>query len=209
MKSIYIPAVLVMASLVLLTGCGKDRVTDTGPEYSRTTPEGLIEALAYALEEKDADIYAECLHDEYLFTFTAKDADDMGLPPGTPWWDKTDDVQAMNKMFNDPTVREIECLMPVYVGPPQAPDTATYRLELSLKVPIIEEDAEQGIIMWANHSWLDVEIVPDPYDGDKWVFRGIREEWKGDFGPGSAPAMSQRAEYTSFGSIKAMFWVED
>jgi hypothetical protein len=209
MKMRATPAALVILSLAVLTGCGEDHVTQPGPEYSRATPEGLIEALAYALEEKDADIYAECLHEDYLYTFTDQDAEDMGLPPSAPWWDKTEDVQAMDRMFNEPTVREIECLMPIEDGPSEAADTVTCRLDLSLKVPIIEEGATDGIIMWANHSWLDVEMVADPDDGGKWVFSGIREVWKLDLAPGTARDLGERAEYTSFGSIKAIFWVQD
>ena len=114
MRPTTIAVAFGIASLVLLTGCGDDGVTNTGPPYSRGTPEDLIEALAYAIEEKDAAIYDECLHDDYLFTFTASDADEMGLPPGAPWWDKTDDVQATDKMFNESNVKEIECLLPIY-----------------------------------------------------------------------------------------------
>jgi hypothetical protein len=202
-------AVLAILLLALLVSCGDDSVTDSGPPYSRATPEDLIEALAYSIKEKDTDIYTECLHDEFLFTFLSRDAEDMGLPPAEPWWGKTEDVKCMNNMFTESTVKDIECVMLVYSGPLVDDGIMAYRLELSLKVPIFEEGEPEGIIMWANHSWLDVEIVVDPYASDKWVFKAMEEVWKDFVAIGSAPGGRNPAEYSSFGSIKAMFRVED
>jgi hypothetical protein len=206
MKPGIVLAVIAIAALALVTSCGDDSVTGTEPEYSRATPQDLIEALAYSMEEKDTDIYDECLHDEYLFEFTSKDAEDMGLPPTEPWWGKAEDVQCMNSMFTDPTVKEIECHLPVVTGPLSSEDTLNYRVEISLKVPVFEEGETEGYMMWANHSWLDVEIVADPDEDGKWVFGRIEEVWKPY---ASAPGLRGAAEYASFGSIKALFRVED
>ena len=49
--------VFAVLSFALTLSCGDDTVTDTGPAYSRDTPEDLVDALAYSMAHKDTAHY--------------------------------------------------------------------------------------------------------------------------------------------------------
>ena len=208
MNARLIPATLAFLSLALLLSCGEDSVTDTdtGPKYSRETPEGLVQALAYSMEHKDIDLYDECLHDEFLFTFTPEDAEMVGIPADQPWWGKTPDVSAMNEMFKDPIVVEIECDLPVNGGPWTIPEGVQYRLEPTMKFTLDQGPAAEDSTLFVFSSWFYVKISRDPYDGDKWVFRAIQETLKDPKGARSGAGSDVAAvEATTFGSVKARY----
>lgn len=194
---------LAIVYFALSLSCGEDTVTDPGPEYSRGTPEELIDALAYSMEHKDIDVYAECLHDEYLFVFISEDADSLYLPPDQPWWGKTQDIGAMSDLFNDPDVVQISCTFHPDVGPWPTDDGVGYRLDPSMKFTI-DGGAQEDTTLWVYDTWLIIEAVPDPYANEDWVFKEIVETPKA--GGLSAPGSGEMAaRHTTFGSVKARY----
>ena len=197
---------MAVLSLALFTSCSDDKATNiTEPEYSRATPVDLFAALAYALEEEEIDIYSECLHDEYLFTFLPSDADSAGLAPDEPWWGKTEDVSSTLNMFEDAEATRIRCDLTVVSGPFPIEGGLAYRLDTDIRVTVEWAGATEPLTLWVNNSWLDVEITQDPYRGDKWVFKSIEEVLKEGVLAVSAPGPVLMTEVTTFGSIKATF----
>jgi hypothetical protein len=148
------------------------------PELKRDSPEGLMAFLSDAYERQDIDKYDESLHDEFLFTFTSKDAELIGLPEDEPWWGKTSDVSAARTLFEEPTVTKIEMDLARNAGPWPTEDGVGYRLEPTIRVTVEPPDATEPTVYLVNASWFDVEIVEDPYDEELWVFKGIQETLK-------------------------------
>ena len=202
-RPVLIP--LAILSIALLS-CGGESVTGTGEVSDRNTPEDLLEALINSLEHEDINLYRECLHDAYLFTFTPGDAEGIGLPPAEPWWGKTEDEHAVSSIFNDPMVVEFECDIKIDTGPWQVDDAVGYRLDPDIRCKISRESAPEDTTLWVYNVWLYVEIVADPYEADTWVFRGIREVVKDGLMMETAPSPNPTATPTvTLGSIKARY----
>lgn len=202
-------AALLVSALFLLTSCGSDSCTDVGTsgcncggeeEHARSTVEGTVEAFAEAMEEKDLDAYADCLTEDYLFEFTPQDAENLGLPPGSPWWGKTEDLGAMGGLFDDPYVSGIDFDIHIVDGSFTG-DVYTLRCAPSLKVFIDDPDGGEGVTLWVYDSWLHFTVSPDAYEADLWQIGEIREEMKYGLDGGEGAA----TEPTTFGSIKAMY----
>jgi hypothetical protein len=171
----------------------------------RSTPECLISSFEWALQYKDIDDYSQCLSDTYLFEFTPVDAEGIGLPPDAPWWGKTQDMAAMAGMFEHPDVARIECTLSIESGPSVSAEDVTYRLEPDMRFTIDPGGGGEPVTYWVRNSWLDVEIVPDPYDSGKWVFERMTEVLKAEFTTGSGTGPTESGEYSTFGGVKAMF----
>ncbi|MGD9401981.1 MAG: hypothetical protein PVF95_06910 [bacterium] len=207
MKTRPILAALAVMSLAILVSCGDDNGANVngGPEYSRATPEDLIRALAAALEEEEIDVYAECLHDEYLFEFLPGDAGSAGLPPDGPWWGKTEDVASTSNMFAAAFVTRIECELPVDTGPWATDEGLGFRLDAIIKVTSEGGGYTEPRVYMVQDSYLYAEVVTDPYDGGKWVFKALLEAKKEGLTAGPGPDPGRLTEPTTFGSIKALF----
>jgi hypothetical protein len=183
--------VLIGVWFLVLVGLGCSPTSDTGPNghgpISRDTPDHLLNFLAVAYADRDADKYDEAMHEKFQFVFTQDIAEELGLPPEQPWWGKTKDLASTVKMFNSSEVTQI--LMD-YV--PEAerhweavdierPDGSTYsgvfaRVEPDIRVTIEKPDEEPTTYV-VNESWLDVYMVRDPnYPNEVlWVFLEIQE----------------------------------
>jgi hypothetical protein len=204
MKASSILSVIVILSLVFLA-CGEDSTTNSSPpEYSRATPPDLFQALAYAMERKDIDVYAECLADTYQFEFDPQDWDSAGVAADKPWWGVTEDLTAMTAMFQDPYVTRIQCDLHVSGGPWQEEDETIYRLEPSIRVTH-DTGVGEWITYWVFSSWFDVKVIEDPYNSRRWVFSSIAETSKNPFVTASPRGGALATEPTTFGSIKAMY----
>jgi hypothetical protein len=205
MRTRAILTTLAVLSFALFLSCGEDSVTETGPEYSRATPEDLIDALAYSMEHKDIGVYDECLHDEYIFVFMSEDTASLGLPPDEPWWGRTQDISAMSRLFADSNVVSIECGLVVEYGPWPTDDGLGYRLDPNMKFTI-DGGAQEDTTLWVFASWLYIEVVPDPYAAENWVFKEIEEMPKAGSSTRSAPGSGEMAtEAATFGSVKARY----
>ncbi len=170
----------------------------------RSTPECLIETFEWAMMRRDIDAYDECLSDMYLFTFTSEDADLMGLPPDEPWWGKTQDVESIGNLFASADVATIWCDLAIASGPWPTGDGVGYRLEPDIKVTV-EETHGPGVIYKVDASWLDVEIVPDPYSPEEWVFHVMEERLKLPYASEMGQDQSTLEQPSTFGSIKSMW----
>lgn len=171
--------VLMICFTGFVGGCSVS--SDDGPgvevEYDRETPEHLIAFFADAYERQDLDKYGESLHDEFLFKFLPNDADSVGLPADEPWWGKTEDVDAAERLFDNAEVTNVAMdLTRITKWPTE--DGFGFRLEPDIKVTVEKPGATEPLVLWVNNSWFDVEIVEDPYDEDLWVFVYIEESLK-------------------------------
>ncbi len=171
----------------------------------RSTPECLVRAFEWALQYKDIDDYSLCLSDIYLFEFTPMDAELIGLPPDAPWWGKTEDMAAMASMFVHPDLARIECTLSIRYDPWVTAESVTYRLEPDMKFVIDPGGGQEPVVYWVYDSWLDVEIVPDPYDSEMWVFERITEVLKEEVTARPRTGPAQSGGYCTFGGVKAMF----
>ena len=185
--------VLLGMWIVVLVGLGCSPTTDVGdPDdpINRDTPDGLLNFLAVAYADKDADGYDEALHDSFQFQFTDEVAKELGLPPEQPWWGKTRDLVSTVKMFGSSEVQSItmryydkEAWEPFDL---ERPDGSTFsgvwtRVDPDITVTV-DTPGEEIMTYWVNASWLDVFVVPDPdsvYEG-LWVFLEIQEYVKDD-----------------------------
>ena len=170
----------------------------------RSTPECLLKTLEWSLEYKDIYAYGQCLSEEYLFQFTSPDAEIVGLPADEPWWGKTEDYSAMYSMFKDPDLSYIDCAFEIKAGPWATETGLGYRLEPDMRFTVTEGE-EEPVIFMVRDSRLDVAIVVDPYDSEKWVFAEIMEVLKGPHAASSLRPSAGASETVTFGRVKAMF----
>ena len=63
----------------------------------------------------------------------------------------------------------------------------------------------EGMLLWVEQSWLDVEVVPDPYQPERWVFDRMKETVKWKTHAGKAPGPGKLVQPTTFGGIKSMY----
>lgn len=97
--------VLAMAMSYFI-GCGSECDSPTSPKPpSRSHPDSLLEYIIYTYVNKDAEGYAECLHEEYV----CRDADwwEPGDPPLLEF-DRDGDVSSTSNLFSHPPVDGIE-----------------------------------------------------------------------------------------------------
>jgi len=167
----------------------------------RSTPECLLESFEWAMITKDITGYAECLSDEYLYTFTPEDAELIGLPVNEPWWGKTPDVDCIYNLFTATNVTSINCVLNVVTGPDATEGGFAFMLEPDIRVTVNDGWGGEPTTYWVHGSWLDVEVVPDPYSSEQWVFEKMEEKLKSPLVSEAGAAVEQ----PTFGGIKAMF----
>lgn len=141
-------------------------------DYPRTSPTCLFKCFERSLERMQIDLYDECLDPWYFFMFLPDDTAGVGLPPDAPWWGKTEDVDAMRRLFDDPYVTEVECSLDIVTSWPTE-DGLGFRLDPDMRFTIHRSSAPEDTILWVGGSWLDVEVIEDPYEEEKWVFVSI------------------------------------
>ena len=194
-------AILIVAivSIVLIPSCGDDSVTGSRPDYSRETVEEVLAALKYAMENRDIGVYEECLSDDYTFEFIPEDCRAAGASEFEPWWDRDEDVAAMDSMFSDAVVTLVNADFFV-VGSSLSGQDTTLKVDASIKVTLEPEGSVEPIIYWVFESWLYITFIGDGAHPGLWLVDEIREEAKP-----SDVLMTAAAEAVSFGRIKAMF----
>ncbi|MGD9401976.1 MAG: hypothetical protein PVF95_06885, partial [bacterium] len=171
----------------------------------RSTPECLFRAFEQAMNRRDIDAYYACLHDEYLFVFTAPDADDMGLPPLEPWWGLAEEVSAVARLFSDPGITMVKCALHIEAGPWPIENGFFYELDPDITVVIERPGWSEPLVYEVESTWLEVEVVPDPYCPEKWVFERMYEVFKeGPTAAGGSHA-GPMVEGSTFGGIKAIY----
>ena len=170
----------------------------------RSTPECLIEAFEWSLMNRKYYEYPPCLSDMFLFEFTPEDAELVGLPADEPWWGKTQDVQTVTNIIRDNDVATIFCELAIESGPSQSEGGFTYRLEPDIRIAVEPGGGHEPVTYIVDASWLDVEIVPDPYNPEQWVFHRMTEVLK-ETRAAHAPDLGPATQPSTFGSIKAMY----
>ncbi len=170
----------------------------------RSSGKCLLRNFELALERMDIDAYDSCLSDQYRFEFDPVDWDAAGVGPDSPWWGKTEDMESMSAMFASQDVPSILCDLEVVYGPWPTADGIGYRIEPHM-VFTVNPGKGDAIEYLVFASWLDVEIVEDPYEPGRWEFKEIAEMIKqpqsGDGLRGHAPL----TEGSTYGGMKAMF----
>lgn len=211
-KSVFLMSRVIVVSLVvvpLMLSCADDKKCDTNGDEdlcpAPATPDDLIDALACYYEARDADGYESLLCDDYLFDFTPDVADSLGLPHDEPWWGKQSDVMSTRSMFNDTTVAHItmslskvdEWLACLDTRPDTTFNGLCCRFEPDIRVTL-ERGGYDLLTLWANASWLDVVIIPDPLEENTWCVLRITEREKGTLSD---------TEKITWGGIKSL-WKE-
>ncbi len=188
--------VLLAALLIPALQFGCSPSSDQGPppveEYDRTTEDNLMLFFANAYREKDLADYEEALDENFLFVFTEDIADSLGLPPDEPWWGKTEDLNSTKILFESETVTDIaftyeyyttwvDCIELRIEQTPSGPDTTRFsglccRLNPLIEVTTIVDNDEDPILkLRVDNSWLDVTVIPDPFNEDLWTVLKIEE----------------------------------
>jgi hypothetical protein len=204
---------LIAVAFLVSTGClscNDDKCTNPGNGDDiplRTTPDDLMEFLAWSYEARDLEHYDEALHQSYTFEFVPEVADSLGLPPGEPWWGKTGDVVSTQNMFESSDVMSIQMDL-VGVTPWSAcTDEATglagmcRRVEPDIKV-VIDTGWYETLTLWVNNSLLDITVVQDPHESEMWQILRIAEIEKTPTSLASGPLAT---EPSTWSSVKAWF----
>jgi hypothetical protein len=174
--------------------------------------DGLLQVFARSFNERNIDLYAECLDDSYTFTFAANDWDAAGVTPAKPYWGKTEDVPATAHMFSTPTIKSIVmewlppisdwavCIDSIFVAGPGfghwevlACSRATYRPDIKVTAQV---DGQEDRTYWVHNSRFVVTVCPDRSNKDLWTILRIIEV---------VPTSVLGMEPSTFGSIKAAF----
>jgi hypothetical protein len=176
----------------------------------RTSPDALLEYLETSYGNELLLMYADALDDSFLFEFTPEDADNLGLPPDQPWWEKLDDVTSTGNMFDNPEVVDVQMDLPRSVEWFACIDSYTGRMGLCTIVDpdirvTIQAPGEDPMILWVNNSLLDVMVVEDPDCPALWIVQRMEETVPppGPIRRTDAPGLA--TEPMTWGSIKGMF----
>ena len=177
-------------------------------EPCEVTPRSSIQCLLrnfeLALERMDIDAYDACLSEEYRFGFDPVDWDEAGVVPDNPWWEKTEDMESMSAIFASHDVPLILCDLEIVYGP--WPTEHGWGLRLEPYMVFTVNPGQEGAVDYVvGGSWLDVEIVDDPYDPVRWLFKEIAESIKEPMARGAPPGHAPLTEGSTHGSIKAMY----
>ncbi len=216
----FVLVLTVFATVAFFTGC-KDwegpglnlkpptDTTPTGP--NRSTKVGLLEYFARALEDRDIDGYAECLHPDYQFWF----ADDDRTDPDWDWTDwigRAEDIEITARMFDDEDVTCISIDLvnqsAINVDDPEDRFYTTqvidpgggefsvtvYWGDFLVNLHVIEQSADVCVDHWVDGRAY-IYLLPDPLYQGQWQIWKIED--KGD--------NHRKTEKDSWSSIKALF----
>jgi hypothetical protein len=118
--------VAALAAVALVCSCGDNTCQPRDePDYSRTTPENLINHLAESFDAKRLDWYDECLDDNFKFVLTDRDANSLGLPDTAPWFERSLDTTVVGRMFRDGCVRDLSLSFLRYGDPVDGDEEGT------------------------------------------------------------------------------------
>jgi hypothetical protein len=170
----------------------------------RSSLQCLLRNFELALERMDIGAYDACLSEEYRFEFDPVDWDAAGVVPDNPWWGKTEDIESMSAIFASRDVLYILCDLEIVYGPWPTEHGWGLRLEPYMLFTVYpgKGDAVDYVV---GGSWLDVEVVDDPYEPGRWLFKEIAESIKEPLARSAPPGHAPLTEGSTYGSIKAMF----
>jgi hypothetical protein len=209
MKEYYIPDVY-RASGDRGTGRAGPVAAATAPtsfgmlkaRFHEMSPRGtvgrLLETYFRSCEDRNIEIYGECLADYYRFIFVPDVANYLGLPPEAPWWGKTADVNAMANLFGSEDVISAEFdFLPVSCDTIVKNDSLIVRMRVWPNINVVvDEPGGEPIIFVVHETYLDFRFTPDPHfpDLDIWVMLDTEE---------IVPFPPTRATYASAASAGA------
>jgi hypothetical protein len=210
LRSLRPAALLLLVTAVMLTAsCGDDKSTDTGGEaLPRESVNGLVEQYTESLEAADLETYTDCLDDAYRFIFTDQDAEDMGLPPGEPWWLLATDLVSTEGMFDHDDLHSIQVDLTVVdqdTTDAGGDPVVSIQTDPAILVVLIPP-GEEPYYLEVNSSWLYFEITRDPEDDRLWKISSIEEEPKLPLARGPKAAVAGAVDPLTFGDIKAIFY---
>jgi hypothetical protein len=194
-----------------LTSCGGD--SKTGPKDDDSccmpdTPDNLMTALACVYGAKDFEAYEGLLHDEYRFSFMVDIADSLGLPPGKPWWGKTNDLQSTANLLADGNADFSIVFIPVSEGwTPHEMDrgdtvfTGVFRRYIVDLMLEMEEPGTEPINLVGDATYVDVIVVPHPYTGGHFAVLDIEEDPR----PPTGAPQACLEHHLSWSEVKARY----
>jgi hypothetical protein len=178
-------------------------VPEPNPTVQRDAPDHLLEFFFQALEGRSIEDYAESLDESYRFEFMDEDWAEAGVVAERPYWGKTQDVESMASLFASDNVISITCDFVKVMDWHHTPAGFASVIKPDLKVD--EDRGDYTVTYWVRESWLEITVVPDPYDSDMWVIGEIKESMAPYLSPGCLLGGGSATEPSTFGSLKAMF----
>ncbi|MFZ1946165.1 MAG: hypothetical protein WAW06_01300 [bacterium] len=201
-------ALAALAATWLLMSCASlDFSTDVppaAPALQRDSPDSLLEFFCKALEDRSIGAYGEALMESYRYRFMPQDWESVGVTPDWPFWGRTEDVAAMERLFESDMLVSITCELSEVMPWFYVPGGLAMIADIDLKVEI--DDPQKGwTIYWVRESWLEFTVKPDPLNTGLWVISEIVEAIEPQGCAGHLVGARSATEATTFGSIKAMF----
>jgi hypothetical protein len=236
MTRVLITLLVVSMAAISLT-CSESRLTDPkdqemcdevgagapweGKMAERYDPDGLVKHYAASYARRRLLACNRALDDLFEFEFTPEVADSMGLPPEAPWWRKVHDIGATMRMFEDPSVTQIQMTLdPVgtawedcarwFVHPFADPPETVYvaglcrTFEPDIRV-YIDMGGGEPIALWVNATLLDIMVRPDPVEPGGWKIVRIMERHKPMASSRPLLAGATATEGTTWGEIKSLY----
>ena len=207
--------VALCAMLALIGGCSDDdgvvRKENIGlpdPEPDRTTRVGLLDCLLKAHENRDVELYMECLHSDFRFWFSS---DDLGDPSWDwlEWIGKAEDIEITARMFASEEVVDIridlvnatdiegvandEDRFDTLLIPGDLPVTA-YWAEFLADIHVIEETQEDRIDHWVDGR-AQIYLIADPDSSGQWQIWKIEDRGN----------EHRKSERTTWGKVKKYY----
>jgi len=189
-KSCLCVAVLLALPFVC-SSCGDDMwrepkgVHPRVPPTDRTSRAGLIATFARAHEDRHIELFAECLHTDYVFLMCESTWDIWDFPE---WLSKAQDVEITSNMFTLDAVSAVTAdftnltqastnpednFIPVVVGSP--PDTMTLLwAECAVDMHVVEETPTETVDHWVDGR-AQFYLRPDPTLEGHWVIWKIKD----------------------------------
>ena len=193
-----------LATAFLIFGsCGHDEAGPTVDIARRDTPLGLTRVYSKALEERSLEAYHYCLDPGYSYVFLEDDYVVAGVDPGSPYWGKTEDMEAAMNMLSSSEVTSISCDLAIQGDVTYSDTSAVFVCDIDLQLTVLHVPDPTTYLV--GNSLLNFTLCRDPYDGSLWVVREIREELKDGMLDFTAAGSAFTTEPSTLGALKARF----
>ncbi|MFC1799651.1 hypothetical protein ACFL2Z_01910 [Candidatus Eisenbacteria bacterium] len=184
-----IPALCTIGILLIdfcLTFCNGS--SSAAPVADRGSPDALLRSYAIAHETEDLTMYAELLHDSFMFEWGPGYIGTLEYPPDRTWFRKAMAIELTREMFQEPRILKIEIdLCPIDGWRPcsamelralgASPGTRALQITLDPVIHLlISESCDESWVLDVHHTWFFVTVVPDPARPGSWVILHITED---------------------------------
>lgn len=185
-KRMLVVSVVSCLVVLLFAGCGdKGGEPPQEQSYKFRTPDELLKYFAQAVKEEDIEALADALDEDFLFQCPPDFADSLGLPPGVPWWGKTEFINSIQETFENPDVTDIGFSYEYHIewySCAEVRDDTTFAglgCRLDPLIEVVTITPEDPILTYlVDNSWLDVTVIPDRKTDGRWTVLRIEMNLK-------------------------------